>query len=372
MGFLNEEARDISLEFAKNITGKKADTPRWKKCVGVAAGSFSAAIGNLYVTKHFKEDAKESMLEMVKYIKKEFKTILQTISWMDEETRSRALQKLASIKDYIAYPKEIKETAKLEALYDGLKINKSTYFQNGISMSIWGTNYAWRKLREKVDKTDWKRHANPAIVNAFYSSIENSIQFPAGILQGIFFNKDRPQYMNYGGIGWVIGHEITHGFDDQGRQYDKDGNLRDWWNSETKNRFLKKTKCIIWQYGNYTAESVNKTLNGINTQGENIADNGGLKEAYYAYEQYEKRHGSENLLPGLEDKTQKQLFWISAANTWCSKYRPKTLEKRIKTGVHSPGMFRVKGPFSNSVEFSRDFQCPIGSPMNPIHKCHVW
>ncbi len=202
---------------------------------------------------------------------------------MDPLTKKRAHRKLSTIKEYIASPEEILNNTALEELYDGLEVGPETYFQNGISMSIWSTNYHWRKLREPVDKTDWKRHANPAVVNAFYSSIENSIQFPAGILQGIFFDKERPAYMNYGGIGWVIGHEITHGFDDQGRQYDADGNLRNWWEPETFREFLHKTTCIIQQYGNYTADAVGMKLNGINTQGENIADNGGIKEAYRAY-----------------------------------------------------------------------------------------
>ena len=203
---------------------------------------------------------------------------------MDLETRRRAHNKLDAIKEYIGYPPEIMDNSKLEELYEGLEISKDTYYDNGINMSIWSTNYHWKKLREKVDKRDWKRHANPAVVNAFYSSLENSIQFPAGILQGIFFNKDRPNYMNYGSIGWVIGHEITHGFDDQGRQYNYEGNLDNWWELETFIKFLNKTNCIIQQYGNYTVKELGDlNLNGITTQGENIADNGGIKEAYRAY-----------------------------------------------------------------------------------------
>merc|ERR1719378_1863055 len=275
------------------------------------------------------------------------------------------------MKEYIGYPEEILQEHLLEELYEDLEVGAGDHFNNGIRMSKWGTNYAWKKLREKVDKTDWKRHSRPAVVNAFYSSIENSIQFPAGILQGNFFGSDRPAYMNYGGIGWVIGHEITHGFDDQGRQYDNKGNLRNWWEDATKNRFLDKANCIIWQYGNYTATAVNKTLNGVNTQGENIADNGGIKEAYLAYQSWVDRHGEEAKLPGLQGYTSNQMFWISAANVWCSKYRDKALEKRIKTGAHSPGLFRVLGPLRNSPEFARDFNCPLGSGMNPVKKCEV-
>jgi len=372
LGYFTEAARKIQLEYAKNITGTKSQTPRWRQCTGAASGSFASPIGNMYVTKHFNEDAKHAMDEMVRDIRHEFNKILTEISWMDGETRKRAKDKLESMKEYIGYPQEILVEKNLEDLYENLHVSSEDHFINGINMSIWGTNYAWGKLREKVDKTDWKRHGRPAVVNAFYSSIENSIQFPAGILQGNFFGSDRPSYMNYGGIGWVIGHEITHGFDDQGRQFDDEGNLKNWWEATTKDKFLEKANCIIWQYGNYTAVSVNKTLNGVNTQGENIADNGGIKEAYRAYNSWVRRHGEEQRLPGLQGYTPHQMFWISAANTWCSKYRDKSLEKRIKTGAHSPGMFRVRGPFSNSKEFNNDFKCPLGSKMNPVKKCEIW
>merc|ERR1712059_229139 len=166
--------------------------------------------------------------------------------------------------------------------------------------------------------------------------------------------------MNYGAIGWVIGHEITHGFDDQGRQFDEEGNLAQWWAESTERNYLGKSQCIIWQYGNYTAEPIHVPLNGINTQGENIADNGGVKEAYLAYNSWVKRHGEEPRLPGFTDFNAKQMFWISAANTWCSKFRPASLERRVRTGAHSPGPFRVKGPFSNSPEFVKDWGCPRG------------
>jgi predicted metalloendopeptidase len=229
-------------------------------------------------------------------------------------------------------------------------------------------------LRERVNKTDWVRHGQPAIVIAYYSPLENSIQFPAGILQGVFFSSGRPRYLNYGAIGWVIGHEITHGFDDQGRQFDKEGNLVDWWHPETKTRYLDKAQCIINQYGAYHLPEVGESVNGVNTQGENIADNGGLKEAYRAYNEWVNEHGSERLLPGLQESTPNQMFWVSAANVWCSKFRPQAMKLKVLTGVHSPDPFRVKGPMTNMGEFSSDWNCPSGSNMNPNPeaKCKVW
>jgi membrane metallo-endopeptidase-like protein 1 len=273
---------------------------------------------------------------------------------------------------HIAYPDELLDDSKLNAFYENLEVNDNDYYTSVLNLTKFGTDYSFSKLRQPVNKSDWITHSKTAIVNAFYSAIENSIQFPAGILQGAFFSSDRPRYMNYGAIGFVIGHEITHGFDDQGRQFDKQGNLVDWWAEETKKRYLEKALCIIKQYGNYTAHEVGLKLNGINTQGENIADNGGVKEAYYAYNVWTKRHGVEPRLPGLQDYTPQQMFWISAANVWCSKYRPETLKNRITTGFHSPGRFRIIGPFSNLEDFSNDFRCPLGSNMNPVKKCQVW
>jgi len=374
MAYMNEAADKISLKFSKKLTGKSEEPPRWRKCVGAASGSLANAVGSLYVTKYFNEDSKTEALMMVSEIRRQFERLLDEVDWMDEDTKRQARVKAQGMVEHIGYPPELLEMSKLEDLYAGLELSPNAYLGNALNMTVFGTNYAFSKLREKVNKTDWVRHGRPAVVNAFYSPLENSIQFPAGILQGIFFSSDRPKYMNYGAIGWVIGHEITHGFDDQGRQFDEEGNLVDWWHPETKKRYLKKAQCIISQYGNYTIKALdNMQLNGINTQGENIADNGGIKEAYRAYNSWVSRHGAEPRLPGV-NYTPRQLFWVSAANVWCAKYRPKALKLRVLTGVHSPDQFRVQGPFSNMEDFSRDFNCPVGSNMNPPkeNKCQVW
>jgi len=374
MSYLTEEATKISLKFSKKVTGKSELPPRWRKCVSAASGSLANAVGSLYVQKYFDENSKATALGMVKEIRKQFEIVIDEVDWMDDRTKEKAKMKAQGMVAHIGYPPELLDMKKLEGLYDGLELSENDYFGNALRTTIFGTNYAFSKLREKVNKTDWVRHGRPAVVNAFYSPLENSIQFPAGILQGVFFSSDRPLYMNYGAIGWVIGHEITHGFDDQGRQFDQEGNLVDWWHPETKSRYLSKAECIIEQYGNYTISQLdNLPLNGINTQGENIADNGGIKEAYMAYTSWSSRHGPEPLLPGLP-YSQKQMFWISAANVWCAKYREKALKLRVLTGVHSPDRFRVQGPFSNMDEFSKDFNCPVGSNMNPpkSKKCKVW
>ncbi|KOX75065.1 Membrane metallo-endopeptidase-like 1 [Melipona quadrifasciata] len=370
VSYLTDGIRNRQLQYSTALSGKTEREPRWKECVDTVSGSLAISVGAMYVRKYFKEDAKKNAVEMVADIRQEFTEILKKVDWMDEETRKSALDKAASMTSHIAYPDELLEDKKLEQFYEKLELTTDNYLEGILNLTLFGVEYSFSKLRKPVNKSDWVTHGRPAIVNAFYSSIENSIQFPAGILQGAFFSNDRPRYMNYGAIGFVIGHEITHGFDDQGRQFNKNGNLVDWWAPQTKEKYLEKAECIIHQYGNYTVEDVGLNLNGINTQGENIADNGGIKEAYLAYQKWVQRNHVEPKLPGLS-YTPKQLFWISAANTWCSKYRPEAMKLRITTGFHSPGKFRVLGPLSNMEEFSKDFNCPLGSKMNPRKKCAV-
>ncbi|XP_067139630.1 neprilysin-2-like [Centruroides vittatus] len=373
MSILTKKWRDRAQKYTSVITGKTREEPRWEQCMGSLTGSLGVSLASLYVRNHFKQDSKKEALEMVNYVHKEFLKILEEITWMDEVTREKAKAKAGTIRSYIGYPDELLNDTKISSLYENLTtLEKDNYFSNIQKVRKWSTDYAFNQLRKPNEKGDWKKHARAAVVNAYYNALENSIEFPAGILQGTFFDKERPAYMNYGAIGFVIGHEITHGFDDRGRQFDKDGNNVNWWDYETDGKFKKLAQCIIQQYGNYTVPENGLKINGVNTQGENIADNGGIKEAFRAYQQWVKDHGKEKLLPGLK-YTQDQLFWISAANVWCGKYRPEVLKLRILSGSHSPAQFRVIGvDASNSPEFSRVFNCPKNSPMNPQRKCSVW
>ncbi|XP_008479985.1 neprilysin-2-like [Diaphorina citri] len=316
VSYLTEAIRARQSAYIKAVTGVSEQQARWKDCVDAVKASFPLAIGSLYVRKYFKEAAKSNAVEMVQLMREEMYKIISSVDWMDEVTRQAALDKAKFMTPYIAYPEEFLINAKLEEYYSGLEVEPTNFLEAGLNLTRFGVNYAISQLRKPVNKTDWITHGKTTEVNAFYALNENSIQLPAGILQGIFFSNDRPKYMNYGTMGFVIGHEITHGFDDQGRQYDKDGNLVDWWAESTKEKFLKKVECIIEQYGNYSVPEVNMTLNGINTQGENIADNGGIKEAYNAYNVWTGEHGEEPRLPGLQQYSPRQMFWISAASTW--------------------------------------------------------
>merc|ERR550534_2042780 len=372
------------LAYSKAITGKASKSPRWEKCVKAMAGlgsnyfyhyegSLTNAVGAMYAKEHFKAAAKEVTDEMVFNIRKEFKEMLDKLDWMDEKTKKRAFEKADLMTPNIAYAKEILDDRLLEDFYDGLVLSKASYLKNYLHLKIWISKYYANELRKPTDPKSWKTHGGAAIVNAFYNPAENSINFPAGILDGVFFQEDRPLYMNYGAIGFVVGHEITHGFDDQGSQKDGEGNLVDWWEPETKARYLEKARCIIEQYGNYTVEVDGETLNvnGINSQGENIADNGGVKEALLAYNRLTEKHGIEPILPGM-NFSPRQLFWLSSARVWCNAKRPGALKKQVLTDPHSPAQFRVNGPLANLREFSQDWGCPVGSPMNPAKKCQVW
>merc|ERR1719481_248399 len=384
MAYLNEEALDIKLAYSKVLTGKTQEAPRWEKCVKSTAGldgtylyfyegSLTNAVGGMYAREHFNLDAKDVADQMVENVREEFKIMLDELDWMDSRTKARAQKKADQITPHIAYAREILDDKLINEFYKGIDLRKDSYLKNIIRLKKFISEYYVKEFRKPIDKKSWKTHGGAAIVNAFYNPDENSIQFPAGILDGVFFNADRPLYMNYGAIGFVVGHEITHGFDDQGSQRDGEGNLVDWWEPETKKRYLEKAQCIINQYTNYTVEVNGESLNlnGINTQGENIADNGGIKEALLAYNRLAKEHEVEPMLPGLT-YSPRQLFWISGARVECEARRPEALKDQILTDPHSPSRFRVNVPFANMKEFSEDWGCPVGSPINPAKKCQVW
>ncbi|KAG8183510.1 hypothetical protein JTE90_003860 [Oedothorax gibbosus] len=367
---LSKEWRELVDEYSAVLSGKNQEKPRWELCVGSLYSNLHIALSSSYVKHFFKDFSKHSALELVKYISKEFQSTLDDLDWMDKDTKMQAMEKAKSIKPYIGYPQELLNNTLVMEHYKKLTVTNESYYDNIMRLGKWSTDYAFSQLRKPNIKGAWNEHAWSAIVNAFYDRLENSIDFPAGILQSPFFNKDRPHYLNFGAIGFLIGHEITHGFDDTGRQFDKDGNNVNWWAESTDQHFKEKARCIVEQYGNYTVEN-GMQVNGVNTQGENIADNGGLKEAYLAYHSWVRDHGQEPLLPGLK-YTPNQLFFISAANFYCSKYRPELLKLVIVTGSHSPDQFRVIGPMSNLPEFAKEFKCEIGTKMNPEHKCQVW
>ncbi|KFU94964.1 Neprilysin [Chaetura pelagica] len=368
---LSRNYKDTRNAFRKALYGTTSETAVWRRCANYVNGNMENAVGRLYVEEAFAGDSKHVVEEMIADIREVFINTLDELTWMDAETKKKAEQKATAIRERIGYPDEIvTDDKKLNSEYQELNFKEEEYFENIIQNLVFTQKKRLKKLREKVDKEEWISGA--AVVNAFYSASRNQIVFPAGILQPPFFSASQPKSLNYGGIGMVIGHEITHGFDDNGRNFNENGDLIDWWTEESARNFKELSQCMVYQYGNFSWDLAGgQHLSGINTLGENIADNGGIRQAYKAYENFVKKHGKEKLLPGLE-MNHKQLFFLNFAQVWCGTYRPEYAVNSIKTDVHSPGKFRVIGSLQNSPEFSEAFSCTNTNFMDPAKKCRVW
>lgn len=361
---------DLRRQYNKVLFGTDTDRARWRTCVNYAIDNFGMAVGRIFVQKYFNEEAKTSALEMIQNIRASFNELLSDVPWMDETTRDVAKEKADAIQEKIGYPDYILNNTALDEDYEGMEMDPEKYFENVLKMLNIATQINLKNLPRPVDRTKWS--TTPVIVNAFYSATKNQIMFPAAIFQPPFYLDTYPKSLNYGGIAVVIGHELTHSFDDRGRQFDKDGNLKQWWSDDVVEKFKNKAQCIIDQYDDYLVVEVNKTLNGKNTQGENIADNGGLKQAFRAYRSWVARRGKEeDLLPGV-NLSHNQLFFLNFAQIWCGNSRPQSYIQAISSGRHSPGKFRVIGALSNSYDFAEAYKCPVGSSMNPQKKCSVW
>ncbi|KAF2900246.1 hypothetical protein ILUMI_05943 [Ignelater luminosus] len=369
--YLPEHIRDREQQFRAVYSGVSQKPPRWRECVYKVSQHLQLAASALYVRKHFHDESKEAVSEMVSDVRNEFVKIIKKLKWMDDETRKIAIDKALAMTIHIGYPVEFLNNKTLEKYYSKLNLTSNNYFDVVNQISLFETDAVLSEVCNPVNKTDWRTRTSTIDINAGYVPPENSIQVPAAILQSVFYNKDRPHYMNYGAIGYVIGHEITHGFDDQGKKYNKMGDLENWWAEKTDTAYAEKAKCFVKQYGDYIVPEVGEHLNGETTQGENIADNGGIKEAYLGYNSWVERNGPELTLPGL-NYTAKQLFWISAANCFCSKERKKSLAYDILTDEHSPARYRINVPFGNTDYFAKDFNCPDGSKMIPKQKCQIW
>ncbi|CAF1531755.1 unnamed protein product [Rotaria sp. Silwood1] len=365
--------RAIREQFDRVFRGTNAERPRSITCGSYVNLNMGFAVSKLYIKKHFDENAKNQSLEMIHNIQSVFIEMLEESTWMDDVSKRKAKEKALAIDEKIGYPDYLNSdnVTELEVDYAEYQFNTS-YIHNVFKMLTIKSKENFKILREPVDRKAWGA-SPPTVVNAFYTPAKNQIAFPAGIFQMPFFHKDAPKYLNYGGIGAVIGHEITHGFDDNGRQYDKDGNRILWWTSETIDRFNKRKTCIVDQYSQYILEQINISINGNQTQGENIADNGGIKQAFYAYRKWSQKTGNiDKKLPGLMKYSSEQMFFINYAQVWCSKMTDSYAMNRVLSGVHSPGQFRVLGPTSNFNEFDRVFDCKPGQGNSRVNKCTVW
>ncbi|CAG2163689.1 unnamed protein product [Oppiella nova] len=308
---LTEDWVQMRRQYERVIHGTGSSRPRWHQCVKTVDTALPALVSHLYIKHYFSTDIKQKASELIDNVKLEFKHTLTTRqAWLDRQTMDRALD-------------------------------------------------------------NWRRVSSLAMANAFYNTVKNTVVIPAGILEGVFYHKDRPNYLNYGSIAKTAAHEIIHGFDSHGRHFDADGNVNYWWTGDTDRHYRHKAKCFVRQYGDYYVDHLGLGVNGARTQAENIADNGGIKLAFSAYERYVRVNGPEPGLPALP-YTPEQLFWVSYGTHYCAKHNKESLKNLILNDSHTPKQYRINGALSNSHDFSRVFNCPLGSPMNSVHKCSVW
>jgi len=373
----NQAMRDAAFKYNSVMTGVTSAPERWQTCTAKATGLWGFAAAHEYIMRYFDSSAKAETEAMVEDLRSAFKELVGETDWMDSETQKQAMNKADQMLQLMAYPDWLTHEEDLDNYYEGsLAAYPEAHFNNTISQWNWSTGKELSDLRKEPERDVWLMH--PAIVNAWYSPNHNTITFPAGILQPPFFRAGVPRYLNYGAMGMVIGHEITHGFDDHGRQYDGTGNLSPWWSEQTLQGFVERATCFIEQYGNFTVPELQDILgddahlNGKNTQGENIADNGGIHESFRAYMKSLENVTPEPALPGLEQFTSEQMFFVSNAQVWCELQTPESLLGQVLGDPHSPGKFRVLGPLSNSQDFQREFNCPDNSGMVSQNKCKLW
>jgi putative endopeptidase len=339
--------------YQQALQGTKENQPRWKRVLREIDQSVGEALGQLYVEKHFPPEAKQRALAMINDLKSALRDRIQTLEWMGPQTRAAALKKLDAFGVKIGYPDKWRD-------YSALEIKDQPYVLNVLAAQTFELKHRLGRIGEPVDKTEWGM--SPPTVNAYYSPRRNEIVFPAGILQPPFFDANADDAVNYGGIGAVIGHEMTHGFDDQGRKYDPQGNMKNWWTAADEKRFQERSKKIVEQFNSYVAMD-DLHINGELTEGENIADLGGVKLAYAALEKALQRKPAAERTQKIDGFTPEQRFFLSWAQVWRNNTRPEAKRLRLQVDPHSPGQFRVNGPLSNLPEFARAFQIPDKSPM---------
>ncbi len=360
-GLLSKSFVDANFDFVRMFSGQKKQRERWKKVVNSANTNLGELLGQLYVEKYFKPEAKTRMDELVNNLQKVFALRIKNLDWMTAETKQKATEKLNVFLKKIGYPSKWKN-------YDDVTIVEGDYLNNNRSARVHNYKETIAKIDQKVDKTEWAM--SPPTVNAYYNPTFNEIVFPAGILQFPFFDANADDAINYGAIGAVIGHEMTHGFDDQGRQYDAEGNMKDWWTKADADKFKIKADKVVTLYSGFTLLD-NQHVNGNLTLGENLADIGGLAIAYDAFKLTEQGKEAKKEIDGL---TPDQRFFLSFAQVWRIKDRDENMRVRIQTDPHSPEMFRVNGAVYNMEAFYKAFDIkPTGKMYrSPENRLVIW
>ena len=344
--------------YGKTLTGAKELRPRWKRCVQFTDRELGEALGQAYVKVAFPPDAKARMEKMVHNLEASMKTDIEGLDWMTPETKKAAIVKLGMISDKIGYPDKWRD-------YSKYKVVRDDFLGNTIRGNEFEVQRQLDKIGKPVDRTEWGM--TPPTVNAYYNPQENNINFPAGILQPPFFDNKLDDAVNYGAVGAVIGHEMTHGFDDEGREFDGNGNLRDWWTPTDAKAFEERAKCLVDEYSSFVATD-DVHVNGKLTLGENTADNGGLRVSLMALEAtfHDKEPGK------IDGFTPEQRAFLGFAQVWCENQTPQALRVQAQTNPHSPGEWRANGVTRNMPEFRKAFGCKEGQPMAPVNACRVW
>ncbi|MDX5436256.1 MAG: M13 family metallopeptidase [Pontibacter sp.] len=358
--YLSADFVNANFAYTQALSGQKVQTPRWQRMSQLTDGTIGELLGQLYVQKHFKPEAKARMNEMIANLIKAYEIRIKGLDWMSAATKEKALAKLHAFRPKVGYPD------KWEA-YEGLEISRNSFFTNMRSAGQWGYNKMVSQLGKPVDRERWGM--TPPTVNAYYSPVMNEIVFPAGILQFPFFDPNADDAVNYGGIGAVIGHEISHGFDDSGSQYDKDGSLRNWWTAEDLAKFKEKAAALAKQYDDYTVlDTIH--VNGKLTLGENIGDLGGLSAAYEAFKMT-KQGQSNDMIDGF---TPDQRFFLAWAQVWRANTLPETAAQLILTDSHSPGQYRTIGAPVNMDAWYKAFDVKPGDKLykKPEDRIRIW
>ncbi len=360
--YLSSDFVNTNFEFyGKFLSGKQELQARWKRIIKSVDIALGEALGKLYVEKYFPPEAKDRMIKLVNNLKYAMAKRIQALEWMSEATKKDALEKLEKINAKIAYPDAWRN-------YSDLKVSDDSYFQNILRASTFNFNYNINKIGKPVDPNEWGM--TPQTVNAYYHPARNEIVFPAAILQPPFFYMDADDAVNYGAIGMVIGHEMTHGFDDKGRMYDKNGNLRDWWTNDDAERFTERSKVLVKQYNEFIVHG-DLNANGELTLGENIADLGGLNIAFTALKKAWEESPPEHKINGLSPE---QRFFLAYAHIWAQNITIPEMIRRTKEDVHSLGKYRVNGPLPHMPEFHKAFDISKGESMylNPEERAFIW
>jgi len=354
----DEETFDF---YGRKLSGQPEQQPRWKRCSNSVNGALGEALGKVYVAQHFPPESKTKMVEMVRDIESAMDRDIDSLDWMSAATKLRAKEKLKGVANKIGYPDKWRD-------YSALTVKPDDALGNRMRADEFENDRQLAKIGKPVDHTEWGM--TPPTVNAYYDPSMNDINFPAGILQPPYYDKNEDDAVNYGDIGGVIGHELTHGFDDEGKKFDAKGNLSDWWMPEDTKKFEAKTDCLVKEYDGFTAVDDVK-VNGKLTLGENTADNGGLVLAYMAYLERAKMQHID-LTAKKDGYTPLQRFYVGYAQGWCENSRPEQIRNQVLSDPHSPDHIRVNGVIVNQPGFAAAFSCKKGAPMVPVDSCRVW